>query len=83
MNSLSTEYRCIFLWTMIGICSACEDPESAISSNGLQDMRIELAESDAISLVLDDEQDESFFVVLPRTADLEEIYETTLCPKKH
>ena len=44
---------------MIGICGACEDPKPAISSNGLQDMRIELAESDAISLVLDDEQDES------------------------
>ena len=59
MNLLSTLYVRTFLWVAIGICSACEDPEPSMPTNKPKDMRIELAESDAVSLVLDDEDDAS------------------------
>ncbi|MAD60159.1 MAG: hypothetical protein CMH49_01420, partial [Myxococcales bacterium] len=59
MNSLNTKYRYIFFWALIEIFCACEDPDPVMTSNELQDMRIELAESDAVRLVLDDEGDES------------------------
>lgn len=54
MNILTTHIYCVLSLAVVGLCSACDNPES--DSTTLQDMRIELVEPDAISISLDDDQ---------------------------